>query len=206
MTCFSNVLKGVTEIGFVTCAALLDGNRINMKFYRENLCGGKLMMYVDNPFMAGYPIFPLFDTVHIFKCFYNIFLTRNELKIPAFGDFKAINPMFEHIKEVYGMEMGKPVKYGYKLNDKNLASKPIERCNVQLADAIFHESTINALTVYANIFPEFLDTAEYLRRIRKWWNIVNVNSLTMGKRKRDVDRNAVTREDRHVCEYMNNDV
>ena len=75
-------------------------------------------------------------------------------------------------------------------------------CNVQLADAIFHESTINALIVYSKEYPEFLDTAEYLKRVRKWWNIVNVNSESLGKAKRDENRNAVSVEDSRVSDYL----
>ena len=199
---FMNVLKAITEIGFSTCAVVVDGNRLNMKFYRQELYGGTMGSAIINPFKTEDKIFPVFDSVHIFKCLYNIFLNKNELKIPAFGEFRELNPVFQHIVRVYELELGKPVKYAHKLTDKNIASKPIERCNVKLADAIFHESTINALTVYSKDYPDFLHTAEYLKIVRKWWNIMNTDSESLGKAKRDVDRNAVSLEDSHVSVYL----
>ena len=30
---FDNILKGVTDIGFISCASVVDGNRVNKKFY-----------------------------------------------------------------------------------------------------------------------------------------------------------------------------
>ena len=52
---------------------------------------------------------------------------------------------------LYDIELGKSPKYAYKLNNTNLASKPIERVNVLLADAIFHDSTINGLNAYSDV-------------------------------------------------------
>ena len=78
---YSKCLKGVTEIGFSTCANSVDGHRTNKKFYKE-LCGGKIQSFYHNPFKPDDKIFPLFDTPHIFKCIYNIFLTRETFKIP----------------------------------------------------------------------------------------------------------------------------
>ena len=173
-----------------------------MKFYKDELCNGKMTSFNDNPYDPGKKIFPLFDTPHIFKCFYNIFMTRNEFKCPAFKEFEEINPVFQHIKRIYEIEMGNTVKFAHKLKDNNIASTPIERSNVSVADAIFHESTINALNIYAKKYPEFASTAEFLKRIRTWWNIVNVNSNTIGKAKLDDSRNSISLEDFEGCEYL----
>ena len=97
-TIFMNVLKGLTEIGFTTCAVLVYGNRINMKFYKDELCDGKMKYFVDNPFKTGDKIFLLYDTPHIFKCLYNIFLSRNELICPAFGEFTEIRPVLCNVQ------------------------------------------------------------------------------------------------------------
>ena len=87
---------------------------------------------------------------------------------------------------VYELEFGKSPKIAYKLNDKNLASKPIERCNVGFAQAIFQESTIAALVAYSDKFPFFKSTAKFLQTIGKWWD------KSIGKRKRDLAKNAVS--------------
>ena len=105
-----------------------------------------------------------------------------------------MKPDFGHLKKIYEMEYGKSVKYAYKLSDKNLASQPIERCNVNLANSIFHESTINALDIYSLQYPDFQHTANFLKTIREWWDIVNTNDDNLGKRKRQSSRDAISLE------------
>ena len=64
---------------------------------------------------------------------------------------------------MYTMELGKRLKMAHKLKDKVMHPLSIEKTNVKLADAAFHESTINALEFYSkNDHPEFTDTAEFL--------------------------------------------
>ena len=83
----------------------------------------------------------------------------------------------------------------YKLNEKMLNPKPIEKTNVKLADAAFHESTINALKYYASHgYPHFQGTATFAQYIRDWFNTINVKSKDYGKRKRDDRRRAIHRE------------
>ena len=63
---------------------------------------------------------------------------------------------------------------------------PIERQNVKLAQAVFDESTINALLFYGeNGYPDFIGTAKFLQVISNWWKTVNVKSSGLGRRKRD---------------------
>ena len=48
----------------------------------------------------------------------------------------------------------------YKLNEQVLHPQSTEKTNVKLADAAFHESTINALTYYAaHGYENFKDSA-----------------------------------------------
>ena len=125
-TVYDKVLKGVTEIGFSTCANSVDAHRTNKKFYKT-LCGGTITESIPNPYKTSDSIFNLFDTPHIFKCIYNIFLTRKLFLCPAFNEFSEMRPDFDHIKKLHEIEFGKSPKIAYKLSDKNLASKPIER-------------------------------------------------------------------------------
>ena len=63
---------------------------------------------------------------------------------------------------------------------------------MKMAEAIFHESTINALKYYASHgYNHFDDSAKI---IRDWFNTLNVKSIDYGVRKRDERRNAVQRE------------
>ena len=76
--------------------------------------------------------------------------------------------------------MGKPVKMAHKLNDKVLNPSSLEKTSVKLADNIFHESTINALTYYANNgYPVFNGTVDFLKLI---CNLFNTIQLFMGNK------------------------
>ena len=201
---FNNTLKGVTEIGFTVCATVVDGNRVNKKFY-SLMCGSKVLpTSIENPFKSGLKIFPLYDAPHIFKCFYNLFMTRSTFMIPSFGDFDEMKADFSHIRKLYEIELGKSPKLAHKSNNTNLSSKPVERVNVLLADAIFHESTIDGLEVYSEQYPEFKQIAVFLRHIRKWWNIVNVAAKNTGIMKRDDTKKPVTLADLENNKYLRN--
>jgi len=74
-------------------------------------------------------------------------------------------------------------------------SGPIERQNVQLASAVFHESTIHALKYYGEQgHNEFIETAEFLTIVHSWWKLVNVKSIFHSARKLDPFREAITEE------------
>ena len=112
---------------------------------------------------------------------------------------------FGHIKQLYDLELGMPLKMAYKLCDKVLHPATIEQTNVSLADACFHESTIHALRYYSsNGFPEFSRTAEVLQIFRNWFNIVNVKSLSSKALTKDEYRAAITKEDREVINFSIN--
>ena len=70
----------------------------------------------------------------------------------------------------------------HKITDKVINPVSIEKTNVHLADACFHNSTINALRYYAkNGYPHFTETADVLQIMRNWWDIMNVKSLFTGQ-------------------------
>ena len=83
---------------------------------------------------------------------------------------------WSHIEQLYNLELGKPLRIAHKLNDKVLRPKPIERSNVKLADSLFHESTIDALNYYSTQDGKenWSKTATFLKHIRTWFNILNV--------------------------------
>ena len=88
-----------------------------------------------------------------------------------------------------------PVKLAHKLNHRVIQPSSIERQSFQLAHAVFHESTINALKFYGKRgHPAFLETAEFLLIVNSWWKIVNVKSKFLAQRKRDELQEAITSE------------
>ena len=147
---WEKVLEVLTVIGFDVVCNSVDGHLSNRKFYVEKLCNGQLRVCIPHPYKENEWIYLLFDQVHVFKCIYNNFVNKKHFICPNFNGLK-IDPYMQHIKELYKLELGKPVKYAYKLSDKVLHPMPIEKTNVNLADCLFHESTINALEYYAKM-------------------------------------------------------
>ena len=81
----------------------------------------------------------------------------------------------------------------------------MERSNTELANAALHESTIAGLEHFAdNGHPNFKHTAEFLRYIRHWFDIVNVMNAYLHSRLNDSNRKPITLEDKEGLEYLNN--
>jgi hypothetical protein len=198
---FAKVIEKIAALGFDVVSVSVDGHSANRKFYTD-LCGGVLQASIAHPQNADSRVHLLFDSVHVFKNLFNNFLNRREFACPPFhGDTLA--PKFRHIEELYHLELGHPVKYAHKLNDKVLKPMPIERTKVELADRLFHESTIAALDYYAaHGHPKWKETANFLRLIRTWWNTVNVRNPTMGKRMRDPVREPVRLDDMGAVQFL----
>jgi hypothetical protein len=189
---FEKVVEALQEIGFQVTSVLTDGHSANRRFYSEKLCGGNLASSAPNPHFPGEKIFLLFDPTHLFKNYYSNFFNKKIFSCPDFDDQK-VQPNFQHIKDLYEKELRKPVKIAHKLVQKVISPRPIERCNVMLAERLFHESTIAGLEFYVTRgHPEWEKTANFLRLIRNWWNIVSVRTLSIGPRKRDDSKRAIS--------------
>ena len=66
---------------------------------------------------------------------------------------------------------------------------------MQLAQAVFDDSTASALRFYSNKgHPEYNETAEFISIIASWWKTVNVKSKFHGSRKREALRDPITQE------------
>ena len=195
---FWETVKAVTEVGFHVVASISDGYSANRKFFTEHLRCDKNQSFVINPYAAEpkNKIYPLFDTIHIFKGLYTNLLNRQVFECPKLND-KVINGNLQHIRDLYKREIGACYRYASKLNHKVIDPKPIERSSVDLAVRFYSESTETALRYYANIDgnPDLLQTAGFLKLIRTFFNIINVKTPNMAARKRDECRKKVTRED-----------
>ena len=87
------------------------------------------------------------------------------------------------------------VKMAYNIPEQVLHPQEVKKSSVKMAEAVFHESTINALKYYASHgYNHFDDLASFTKIIRDWFNTLNVKSIDYGVRKRDERRNAVERE------------
>jgi len=112
---------------------------------------------------------------------------------------------FEHLEELFNLELGQPIKIAFKLSDKVLHSTSIERTNVQLANSVFHDSTIQGLNFYADQpsgKQEWKDTALFLQTVRNWWNIVNVKTAQHGWKKRNSFLKPISLNNRDNLNYL----
>ena len=152
----------------------VDGHSSSRKFYQHELCEGSLREDIVNPVDSSKVIHLSFDPTQIMKCIYNNFVNR----ILMTRKFEA---NFEHVVRLYKSEIGKPIKYAYKLTDKVMTPNGIEKTSVKLADALFHRSTIEGIKVYGEKeCPDFLLTASFLEIIRDSWDSFNVKAPDVG--------------------------
>ena len=141
---------------------MTDGLEANVRFFKM-VTGGSVLL--ENPYCASQFIFFLFDTVHLFKNVYNNLVNYGIFQCPSFENHQnTITAKFGHLKDLYQLELGEPIKRAHKICDKVLRPSSVEKTNVMLADSCFHESTINTLMYYGRRgHAKFLETAEVFK-------------------------------------------
>ena len=204
---FLKVLKSLTVIGFTVVSVTTDGHRTNQSFHNALGHDGVHPEYIINPYStdSNSRIYTMYDSVHLFKNMYFNLLNKKTLTCPSLSDAETnLHVQFNHLLQVHNMEQGKEVKMAYRLTDKVLHPSTIERVNVQLAVSATHETTIAALDYYGQKEERsgFKETAEFLRSIRKWFDIVNVKTPTAYLKLNDNTRKPVTKEWRDGIEYL----
>ena len=201
-----NVVKAVTELQFDITVTMTDGHKSNVRLFKEKLCGGFIKMWIPNPLSQGNRIYMHFDPTHLFKNIYNNFRNKENFICPSMVNKEETDvtlASFAHIRELFGIEKGKRPKMAHKLSEKVINPFSVEKTNVRLADACFHESTIKALEYFGDHgYPHFSPTAEILQVIRNWWNIMNVKSRYIGINKRDRKREEIDDENCESIQYL----
>lgn len=187
--CYNSVMDALHEVGFEVVLLSCDNATPNRKFLTE-LCEGDLRESIPHPHHQGKRLFLLFDPVHGFKNMFNNFESRDRFVCPDFDDHsKVIFPTFKHVRELFEMELGKPVKMAYKLKKKAMCPKAIEKTNVMLAQSIFDDSTISAMEFYVqNLDKPWHDTLSFLKIVNRWWKIVNTKNPFLHVKTKDKTR------------------
>lgn len=192
---FNKVLKGLTEIGFTVVSVTTDNHRVNQSWHNHLGEDDRHPVFIKNPYsLERKPVHTLYDTVHIFKNLYYGLLRNRSLIVPPFPGSenpRQLNVNFDHLVRVYNLECGQPGKLAYRLTDKVLNPSALERVKVSLAAAATHESTTQALRYFAKNQPgcqQFIDTAEFLELVRRWFDACNVKSKCMADRLNDLNR------------------
>lgn len=185
-------VKLVQDSGFVVISIISDNNRINRNMM-SILSGGTLSIKIKNPKYEHLNIYLLFDPVHILKSIRNNWLNQKD------GDKTFIYPYFpnqedsdtssnklacfSHLRNLYRNESHLLLKSAHKLNFKSVYPTNLERQKVVLAQNIFDQSTIVALS--NSEIVNVNETVSFLHIISKWWTIVNVKSKLKGIFKRE---------------------
>lgn len=193
--CTMRVIDTLSEIGFQVLILCTDNASTNRKFV-TSLGSGMMQPHVTHPYIPEKKLFLLFDPVHNFKNVYNNFQSRAKFSCPDFENFGSMwCPSFKHVVDLFEIEKAKPIKMAYKLSQKMLSPKSIEKTNVQLAAGLFHESTINALEFYVeNHEKPWMDTVKFLKLILQWWKIVNTKVPYFHVKTRDPTRAPIRSE------------
>ena len=217
VTIWNNVVKAMTNIGFEVVLTMNDQHSSNVKFFQLilkkslNLAfeeSRKCGIYIPNPFDIEKKIFLAFDTVHVFKNLYSNFERYKTFEFPQFSDEpdiadNFITADFNHLQQLYDIEVSRPERKAFKLTYKILHPKSIEKTNTQLAVGCFHESTIHALRYYAKHgYPQFTGTADFLQIVHDWFNIFNVKSLYAGQKSRDRHRDPIYKDSEFHFNYL----
>lgn len=179
--CYRETMTLVHNVGFKVVALIVDNASCNRKFFEHYLCGGEMKLKILSEWTND-DLFLLFDPTHNVKNLYNNFQSRKIFVCPPIttDESNEFTPNFGDIRDVYNVEMSKPLRIAHKLSLNVLNPKSIEKTSMKYASAIFHESTINGLRYYSKT-----ETAQFLEMVLRAWNIMNVRTPYIGRAKRD---------------------
>jgi hypothetical protein len=104
---------------------------------------------------------------------------------------------FQHIADLYALESTMLLKKAHKLSQALISPKTIEKSSAKFFNALFHESTMNALLYYAESDPiikqpNWKQTAQFIRVVMKAWCILNVKSPVKGFCKLDTSQEPIS--------------
>ncbi|GBM99174.1 hypothetical protein AVEN_122512-1 [Araneus ventricosus] len=101
---------------------------------------------------------------------------------------------FKTLKLLYEIEKNSIIKYGYNLSLKALEPSNLEKQNVKLVLKIFNKFIPEGLMKQGEKFqfPNYKETAEYIKIINRWWDIVNVKTPFIGIRENNVYKKPLT--------------
>ncbi|KAF0287545.1 hypothetical protein FJT64_014052 [Amphibalanus amphitrite] len=103
---FFKVLKTLTEIGFSVVSCTTDGHRTNQSFHNGLGTDGEHPEWIINPYSTdGARVYTMYDSVHLFKNFYNNLLNKKTLECPPMPGTKTpLHAASKHLEQLYLLE------------------------------------------------------------------------------------------------------
>ena len=102
-----------------------------------DLSEGSLKPSIEHPINSGERLFLFFDFTHNFKNIYNCFLNKNRLHLPTIGFEHLLGDSctasFKHIRQLYALEEGKPLKIAHALKKVSLNPSNLARTSLMHA-------------------------------------------------------------------------
>ena len=179
------ILKCISQVvnaGFFIRAVVADNHSANVNAFNILLdkFEGDKKYYITIP-NSPKNIFLFFDSVHLLKNIRNSLLNRKKFVFPCFRfEISNIHISSENgyiawsdIHKIYDKDsiLDAKLRKASKLTFKALYPSDNKQ-NVNLAIAIFHETTIAACESY---FADRTDMSNFLKLILCWWTIANSN-------------------------------
>lgn len=192
------ILEGLKDLGFKVLAIITDNNNINKRMFEYfEKTSDSVPSYI-NPKDSSFPLFLLYDPVHLVKSIRNNWINHKDL-IFDYPNFENVNVIekanFGHLRFLYDLEKNYLIKYSHKLSYKSLYPQSVERQKVSLALKIFCQENAVTLNELGPKHPElngYKETSSFILIIEKWWNICNVKTPNKGFHKRDQNSTPIT--------------
>ena len=177
---FSTCITHLIEAGFTVRAIVTDNHSANVSAFKKllNMYESQDELSVKFPGLTT-KIYLFFDTVHLLKNIWNNLFNNKKFVFPEFnfvigGNIISSPPGYvswSDLHDIYDKDEHSPanLRKAYKLTYKALHPGNNKQ-NVDLALAIFHETTIAACQSY---LPQRKDMSSFLLLILQWWTIAN---------------------------------
>ena len=153
-------------------AIIVDGNRVNQKFFKKfaKIQGKPWLARLEN---INKSVYLFYDYVHVLKCVRNNWITETNGELMFEWNGEKLIAKWNVLRHLYFMESSSLIKLS-KLTEKSVFPKPIERQNVNLCLNVFSYETIAALETHPDVDQaDAHGTIQFLKIMTAFWKIVN---------------------------------
>ena len=183
----------VEQSGGTVLGSITDNHKVNQKygtfFDRRN----------TDDFEAIHPMFPerpwflLFDTVHLFKCLRNNWVSEKTQQLTFDNEIVG---NFADIKDLYHDEKGSILKTTPLVSAAVHPSR-LQLQNVQHVVKVFNDKVVTALKV-----KNKHGTASLVQQVLSWWKAINVSTPGDEQRFNDPDRAMQTKNSSNLQSFV----